>query len=267
MPAITLNNGLRLSVRQGGSDPAEQQPPAPPPFASPSPPPPPPEQNNSGGGLPKIGGSSGGFIALVVALSCIILFSCIGIFVLIRRQEDDPFEAHARSVTAGKRLDTNYERPPASRGIREKLRGLFGTRKMKREGWLRANSNDDDTWAAAEDLIPRHTRAISHDIGVNDGDIRWSSDIAPSHQSSFRQGGPGSRSTLAHGRSLSSINTDLPGSEQPPFPNPFSSSPTSMYSREEISTSPPNPEGRNPEGNRSVTMFPNGTRFKESLDF
>ena len=53
--------------------------------------------------IPEISGSPAGFVALVVFLGLIIVFSCVGVFVLLRQPAPDPYERHARRVLAGAR--------------------------------------------------------------------------------------------------------------------------------------------------------------------
>ncbi|KAK7688819.1 hypothetical protein QCA50_007508 [Cerrena zonata] len=106
--------------------------------------------------IPKIGGSSAGFIALVVALSSIVVLSCVGVFFLLRDHQQDPHERHerhARRVHSGKRETSIYDVPLGPPGMRARFKNWFGFGK-KREGWVRANSGDDE-WDAS-DLNPSY---------------------------------------------------------------------------------------------------------------
>lgn len=98
---------------------------------------------------PEIGGSFGGFIALIVGLVALLLISCIGIFILLRNHEPTPYERHIRRSRARQR-DFSTELPIGPPGIRERLARLFG----KRSGWIKASGEDGDEWDASEDSIP-----------------------------------------------------------------------------------------------------------------
>ncbi|KAI8999127.1 hypothetical protein BD414DRAFT_575567 [Trametes punicea] len=98
---------------------------------------------------PEIGGSFGGFIALVVVLAAIFLISCIGIFILLRNHEPTPYERRLRRARARER-DFSSEAPIGPPGIRERLARLFG----RRAGWIKASAGDGDEWDASEERIP-----------------------------------------------------------------------------------------------------------------
>ncbi|RPD59315.1 hypothetical protein L226DRAFT_546534 [Lentinus tigrinus ALCF2SS1-7] len=98
---------------------------------------------------PEIGGSYGGFIALVVGLAVIFLASCIGVFFLLRNHEPTPYERQIRRARARQR-DFSTELPIGPPGIRERLARLFG----RRSGWIKASGEDGDEWDATEDSIP-----------------------------------------------------------------------------------------------------------------
>ncbi|KAI0093820.1 hypothetical protein BDY19DRAFT_919130 [Irpex rosettiformis] len=222
------------------------------------------------GGVPEIGGSSGGFIVLVVALSSFILLASIGIFVLLQRHKDDPFERHARRVLSGQHSQTMYEMPLGPKGMREKFRGLFKFGKMKREGWIRANSAEEDTWDASEDLLPRHSGG-THSRQQDSRDMRWISDSALSqhHKSSVTRSDTSESIQLSAANprdSLSTLVADFPDSTKAKYTDPFSTSPTSMMPREGAPQIALPGSQENSGGSRPAHLFVNGTRFKESLD-
>ncbi|TBU42126.1 hypothetical protein BD309DRAFT_213129 [Dichomitus squalens] len=102
---------------------------------------------------PEIGGSYGGFIALVVSLACIFVFSCIGIFILLRSHEPTPYERQMRRSRARTRAEWTYEAPVGPPGIRERLAQLFG----RRQGWIKASGGDGDEWDASDHTAPYYS--------------------------------------------------------------------------------------------------------------
>lgn len=240
---------------------------------------PPPPQNDSGG-VPKIGGSSAGFIALVVSLAAIFLICCIGIFILLRGHKLDPFERHARRVLAGRREDTVYQVPLGPPGIRQKFGRVFGFWKRRREGWQRASSGDDE-WDASYQPAGMHDQPRE----LNDSDMRWISGAAPSISRSETSDSV-QLSVPDHGAGTppSASATPTPADaamQHTPYTDPFVTSPTSMKFGERFANSPPMESekddkrfsvqsGRSADGTpniRSMRKFDNGTKFKESLEF
>ncbi|KAJ6554019.1 hypothetical protein DFH09DRAFT_1166471 [Mycena vulgaris] len=85
---------------------------------------------------PRIGGSEGAFIALVVVLGLIILGSCIAIYILVRRDHSPASARHAASPES-----KPTSQPPWSAR-------LFGTKPRKGgHGWIQASG---DAWEADE---------------------------------------------------------------------------------------------------------------------
>lgn len=241
---------------------------------------PPPLQARNESSLPKIGGSSAGFIAVVVVLASIVILSCIGVFFLLRNHNPDPYERHARRVMSGKRETSIYELPLGPPGMRDKFKGLFGLRK-KQEGWVRANSGDDE-WDAS-DLNPSYAPRLTGPREMQDRgtDVTSSSFIPPP------------RPHIERSATSDSIELSVPPSQDrsPPldvdiayaptpsssYPDTFSSSPVSMESSETIAYSA-RPEPREheqfsvPSGShtgsvRAMRKFDGGTKFKEVIDF
>ena len=100
---------------------------------------------------PEIGGSYGGFIALVVVLAAVFVFSCIGIFIVLRSHEPTPYERQMRRSRARSREQFTGEAPIGPPGIRERFARLFGGR----GGWIKASGTDGDEWDPS-DPLPYH---------------------------------------------------------------------------------------------------------------
>jgi len=221
--------------------------------------------NDHSSGIPKIDGSSAGFIALVVALSSIVVISCVAVFFLLRNHKRDPYERHARRVLSGKREAVNYETPTGPPGIKAKLKGMFKVGK-KREGWVRASSGDDgEEW----------------DVGDDDAQMRTSR-TTPS--ASFT---PPARPQPQRSLTSDSIELSAPEVFPPPFnpmavsipreaapySDPYTTSPTAMVSTEAFPTSqahsfPEKQQGQNSADSGATTRtFESGSKFKENLDF
>ncbi|OAX39477.1 hypothetical protein K503DRAFT_855999 [Rhizopogon vinicolor AM-OR11-026] len=104
--------------------------------------------------VPEIGGSQGGFIGLVVALSVLILICCIAVFLLLRNHEPSEQDRAARRERYHRRYDRREHNTTSTQGISsfgEKLRGMWakgsssgrsGSRRGGR-GWIQAGSGDE----------------------------------------------------------------------------------------------------------------------------
>lgn len=211
-------------------------------------------QNGDISSVPEIGGSSAGFIALVVVLSIIIVLSCVGVFFLLRNHQSTSRERRTRSARTGK----DRSLPLGPPGLRNRVAGLFG----KRGGWIRAN--DDDEWDAEDDLSTHH----------NPQDAAFM-DEYPQHARSERS------------MTSESVELTVPSLS---FSHPMSSPPTTAR----VSESPlqddddliasPSLDGHTTRDERhfsvqsvdshtssttilSMQKFESGTKFKEGLDF
>ncbi|KAI0628781.1 hypothetical protein C8Q77DRAFT_1067210 [Trametes polyzona] len=254
---------------------------------------------------PEIGGSFGGFIAVVVVLAVIFLSSCIGIFFLLRNHDPTPYERRLRRARARER-DFSSEAPIGPPGIRERLARLFGRRSA---GWIKASEGDDgDEWDASEDRIPNafaslRERDRAHDeypasfvssagpgsslnrpraedvarsLSSESVEVELS---APSAAYSAPARSPGPSSLLESGSLYE--QEPAPSIRAAPVSRPVSQPPPSLLS-------PPEPEfgtrdliaderrfsvpaessrsgGLEPGRMRSMRKFENGTKFKESL--
>ncbi|KAH9948148.1 hypothetical protein B0H21DRAFT_788725 [Amylocystis lapponica] len=233
-----------------------------------------PTVHSGGSGIPEIGGSSAGFIALVVVLSLIIVVCFVAVFFLLRNHSPTTHERRARQAYA-REHESLYELPVGPPGIRSKFARFFGRKEGK--GWVRAASGDGDEWDAADDRS-----------AYKDRDLREES--IP--QSSFyvaRQ-----LSKMPHAMSTDSVEVELeaasasspPRDAVSPRPSlvslssttphdPFSSSPTSIaHSLPDTEDGSTREEGGRfsvqsgePGRTRSMRKFENGTKFREGLDF
>ncbi|KAK0455186.1 uncharacterized protein EV420DRAFT_587356 [Desarmillaria tabescens] len=240
-------------------------------------------------GTPKIGGSVGGFIALVVGLSLIILISCIAIFFLLREGEPSDEERAARRRRYRQQaLEYTYG-PTASpqSSWSSKVKSVFGgttsSSKGSKRGWVQAGSGDewesesiiDEAEGRHPDLSQRGSMQITYSPPL---DAPFHPPLQPSESASSvrfdTQGVP----VLPYLRSLSSP------SPHPSLPNihsrissPTPSDPLSPVHDRVVSPEPIAPahidspvehhEGRKSSGQSatSVRTFNGGTKFLEAL--
>ena len=227
---------------------------------------------------------------LVVGLAAIIVICCTATFFLLRGHKVDPFEQHARRVLAGKREATLYEMPLGPQGIRQKFKRLF-TFGRKRDGWIKADSGDNDEWDASDRLVYDHSKENE------DPETYWNPDPrlydAPQPNAVHV-----SRNFPRRGETSDSIEltapsfTPLPPSTTPSllsgpashrpyieYTNPFaaeSAIPLSDVMRMPTATGEQIPNrfevlssdtSSGIPNVRSMRKFDSGTKFKESLDF
>lgn len=247
---------------------------------------------------PKINGSFGGFIALVVCLVLVIIVSCIGVVFLIREQKIyDQEQAHRRSYqrSSGRHCSSYlYHNDSMMKSWRRRLATLFNRRdandnsqarpdtsrvKMRgsrEHGWVQAGMEDD--WEA--DLVEERRQRVAQ-LGISE----VSAQNPPSLISavSIMRSTPVSRS---NSDSTSSVRFDLspvrglanhdrhPSPHQT-LPNIHSQLPSSSPSPASslVRVRPPEPVsgGSTPDSSRqlvspqSVRTFPGGTKFIEAL--
>lgn len=232
----------------------------------------PPPSEDKGSSIPEIGGSSAGFIALVVVLSSIVLISCIAVFFLLRHKPD-PYERHARRVLAGKRDAVNYEVPTGPPGIKARVKGMFKPGKRS-QGWMRASSGDDgEEWDAADLVRESDAEMVSR-----------ASPPPPSFTPPSRP--PQQRSMTSDSIELSAPPMEIPfnltaisipttsTTYRDPY-NPYTTSPTAMVSSETVAEHRPQrePSMQKQPGHSSVDSagstrtFESGSKFREDLDF
>ncbi|CAE6377457.1 unnamed protein product [Rhizoctonia solani] len=132
---------------------------------------PPTSTQHHGHKIPEIAGSSGGFLGLVIGLGVLIIASCVGVYILLKRRKDrgDPLWRKRKSV--GNTM---------SQGI------LGGSRSKK--GWVRTGDEDD-----------HYMGDRSQGIGLS----------APRSRS--RSPNPEMYSNRDHGASASSVKLSAPG--------------------------------------------------------
>ncbi|KAH9890535.1 hypothetical protein C8Q73DRAFT_792980 [Cubamyces lactineus] len=236
---------------------------------------------------PEIGGSFGGFIALVVVLAAIFLISCIGIFILLRSHEPTPHERHRRRARARTR-DFSSEAPIGPPGIRERLARLFG----RRTGWIKASAGDGDEWDASDERIPNAFGGEEGLYSVRERESAYPATFAAARAAQAQH----PPQSLAQSLSTDSVEVELSAPSAvyaPPLsPGPsYASSDreddlapsirTAPVSRPVSQTVPPLPlESRSEVKQqderhfsvqtpsfsvRSMRKFDNGTKFKESL--
>ena len=231
---------------------------------------------------PEIGGSFGGFIAVVVALASIFLFACIGIFVLLRNHEPTRHERQARRAHARARADRAFvhDVPLGPPGMRDRIARLFGRRGGS--GWIKASGEDGDEWDA-------------RDVDGGYPHARSPADHAqPAPQLSERVRDDAARAPasfpppIAPADSTDSIEIELraptgeyvsPAKAAPPVgahtpPESLRDSPTTMVAEEDDDFEPRDERhfsvqsGKTDTGSvsiRSMRKFDNGTKFREGL--
>ncbi|GJE88015.1 hypothetical protein PsYK624_040980 [Phanerochaete sordida] len=218
-------------------------------------------------GIPEIGGSSAGFIILVVVLAAIFILCSIGVFFLLRSHREDPYERHARRVLSGRREDITYQMPLGPPGLKEKFKSLF--RMRGGGGWVRASSGDDE-WDASDPEA--RGRPYDPPSGHRAGDSRWGSDSqATLSKSNFG---------VHKSDTLESIELSAPALKNVTLPtlsysDPYSSPPPPMEGsvrstglespRQQGIGKDPSYSGLPLPTDRAPPTFENGTRFKESL--
>ncbi|KAI0696554.1 hypothetical protein C8T65DRAFT_583315 [Cerioporus squamosus] len=235
---------------------------------------------------PKIGGSFGGFIALVVGLVVIFLCSCIGIFILLRNHEPTRYERQIRRARARQR-DFSTELPIGPPGIRERLGRLFG----RRSGWIKASGEDADEWDAREDPFPNATSELrerepnrgeypasvassatrprvapSASTDSVEVELRAPSGLAPSTRSLWPDDDTAPRGTSA----LDQVESPVSLRESPPAAQSLGSrDEDEEYAshRDERKFSVQSASSGGSISIKSMRKFDNGTKFKEGLNF
>ncbi|KAL7282928.1 hypothetical protein ACG7TL_002346 [Trametes sanguinea] len=231
---------------------------------------------------PEIGGSFGGFIALVVVLAAIFLISCVGIFILLRDHEPTAYERRQRRARA-REHDFSSEAPIGPPGLRERLARLFG----RRAGWIKASAGDGDEWDASDERIPNTY-----------SDLRERDRAQGEFPATFAAARANPRESVTPSLSTDSVEVELTApSAATAYAPPRSPGPSYLSSPDEetpnirsvpvtpVSLSAPSlaleaePEFQPRDGKhfsvqsgssdaptiRSMLKFDNGTKFKESL--
>ncbi|KAK0210154.1 hypothetical protein DFS33DRAFT_261936 [Desarmillaria ectypa] len=237
-------------------------------------------------GSPKIGGSVGGFIALVVSLSLIILISCIAIFFLLREGEPSDEERAARrrryrqqalEYTYG---PTSSPQSSWSSKVKSIFGGNSGSSKGSKRGWVQAGSGDEWESESIEegrhpDVSQRGSMQMTYSPPL---DAPFHPPLQPSESASSvrfdTQGAP----VLPYLSSMSSpsLHPSLPNIHSR-ISSPTPSDPLSPGHDRVVSPEPIAPahvdnavehhEGRKSSGQSgtSVRTFNGGTKFLEAL--
>jgi len=92
---------------------------------------PPASTQNHGHKIPEIAGSSGGFLGLVIGLGVLIIASCAGVYILLKKKKDRG-EPLWRKRKAG--------------GGDSKSKSMFGGR-AQGKGWVRTGDGDNNQYA------------------------------------------------------------------------------------------------------------------------
>lgn len=221
--------------------------------------------------MPEISGTPAGYITLIVFFSLIILFSCVGIFILLREHEPDSDEREARRALSGKPDELLYQMPLGPPGLKERVRNLFRFNR-KRGGWVRASAGDAaDAWDASDhraaydppnargepwksDGASAYAKCGARDPKVRKSDTLESIQLSPPS--------PHAESSTLDGVTLPALSYSHPRAASP---TPMETSERSIYDPTShagggIEPSPPSVPQYTP-----MRTFENGTRFKESL--
>ncbi|KAJ7041247.1 hypothetical protein C8F04DRAFT_1391345 [Mycena alexandri] len=201
---------------------------------------------------PRIGGSEGGFIGLVVGLVVIILISCVAIFILLRNHSPSERDRETR------RHEARY---PSESSLKDRIpwsgtlggifgRGAGGTADASKRasksghGWIQASG---DAWEADE---AERSREMSGFVNAK-RDAPFSPPVDPYAAESY------SSDSIAYDPPISHSHVRF----QEPIPR--SASPESMVPH----MSPTQKENRqfSGESTTSIRTFEGGTKFIEGL--
>lgn len=191
----------------------------------------------------------------------------------MRNNKPDSFERQARRALSGPREASLYEMPLGPAGARAKVKNLFGFGKPKNK-WVKLDSRDD--WDASEEIPSGHGQARE----LTDHDVRMVTQTAERHPQVVFP--PIHRASTSDSIELSApdypnlgIHTTI---HNPQYSDPFSTSPITMGSTEEIQEPTPyNASGNgryaaqgfrtdgDDAGPSPMRKFEGGTRFREEI--
>lgn len=233
--------------------------------------------------VPEIGGSQGGFIGLVVALSVLILICCIAVFFLLRNHEPSEQDRTARRERYHRNRDhqehDSTATTPGPSSFGDKIREMWADRRSNGgrsggrrggRGWIQAGSGDE--W----------------EIHSDHGEERRQQPMQPFSRS-FQEGSYGPQvpemdSPLSDAESYAPMHYGDPYAKGPlhvtspqrvtfarsQSPLSQSSSPMSPGSHRDASMDdeevrPPDHRHFSTQSSTSVRTFEGGTKFIESL--
>ncbi|KAJ3890138.1 hypothetical protein GG344DRAFT_78164 [Lentinula edodes] len=229
-------------------------------------------------GEPKIGGSVGGFIALVVCLIFVIIIACTATFFLLRleRFEDAIASRHRRRLQHQTAQPSSYIYQPSSTPSKSwlaSLKGMFsggldfikhsaGRRMKGRDGWIQAGLGDewDDDMQDVERLRSiklGHGQYMTHSRPLD----------TPFHPPSAYLGDH----SLPNRFASESPESDFPIPNVPPIDIsaiPRSASPEAMtipYSPSSVHFMPGDKRKSSTNSEISTRTFSSGTKFVEGL--
>jgi len=93
---------------------------------------PPASTQHHGHKIPEIAGSSGGFLGLVIGLGVLIIASCVGVYILLKKKKD--------------RGEPLWRKRKAGGGGDSRSKSMFGGR-AQGKGWVRTGDGDNDQYA------------------------------------------------------------------------------------------------------------------------
>ncbi|KAG2049619.1 hypothetical protein BDR06DRAFT_961275 [Suillus hirtellus] len=231
--------------------------------------------------VPEIGGSQGGFIGLVVALSLLIIICCIAVFFLLRNHEPSEQDRNARREHYRRNRDLQaHDSTAENSSFGDKLRGIWADRWSSRSrsggrrggrGWIQAGSGDE--WEInsdhgeerrAQQPMEPFSRSFqegpySPRVPEIDSPLSDAESYAPMHYGDSYAKGPlhvTSPQRVTFARSQSPLS--------------LSSSPMSPGSHRDASVDdeevhPPDHRHFSTQSSTSVRTFEGGTKFIESL--
>ncbi|KAJ6598654.1 hypothetical protein B0H10DRAFT_1959307 [Mycena sp. CBHHK59/15] len=212
---------------------------------------------------PKIGGSEGGFIGLVVGLAVIIFVSCVAIYILLR--DHSPSERDRETRRQQSRYASDSPSAPLKNGApwSAKLGGIAAKVKLGRggHGWIQASG---DAWEADEVERSREMSGL--------GAARGQPLDAPFHPPTDPYAASNSSETIRY-------DSDTQYNSMPSSQTNFATVPTSRSSSPIVRTSSPESavqgEKDSPthtqnrqfsmESQTSIRTFEGGTKFIEGL--
>ncbi|KAI0035027.1 hypothetical protein K488DRAFT_83489 [Vararia minispora EC-137] len=176
---------------------------------------------------PKVNGSEGAFIAIIVVLAVIVVAACVGIFLLLRYWDPSDAERRRRRHLSIRRRGAPAAHPlpiglrdpaPAVAGsLSEKLGQMFRGGRLFGSGWQPAP--DDDDWASGDEELVQH-RPERTSVG---------SAPAPMRRTIVD---PGTFAPPGHASPLDSATPPAVEPYENPFeprPNPFLKEDTALY--------------------------------------